>query len=121
MVVETIIAPMIETFVGLRLSIDLSAAIEITTGYKVELNLNHKSFFSPVEDEITPLKTSISALRNELGTVVTDVAATRSTVATTNTELAATRTELNTAKTTLATQQTQINTIYNVLSGAVFL
>ena len=121
MVVETIVAPMIETFVGLKLSIDLSAAIEITTGYKLELNLNHKSFFSPVEDEITPLKTSIHALQNNLGVILNEVTNTKSTVATTCSELAVTRNELDTVKNTLATRQAQINVTYNLLAVAVFL
>lgn len=121
MSVSTHIGPVIDTFVGLRLGVEVAGVVEVSGPFKVELSLVYSGSFHNFKDEMAILETTVTGIRTDLTTTNTEVAGVKSSVATTNTDLAATKTDLNTARTTLAAQQTQINTLYNVLSGAVML
>lgn len=121
MIVSTTIAPLIDMFLGLRLSLDLAAAIEVSTDYKIEVVIGHKSKFSIVEDEITPLKTSLAAVESTLNTTNTRVTATETTTAATSQLLATTRTELATVSTALSTKQNKITGIMSIITGAAFI
>jgi hypothetical protein len=119
--VSTSIGPVIDTFVGLRLGIEVAGVVEVSGPFKVELSLVYSGSFHNFKDEMKVMENNITGVKNDLTTANNEITATKNEINTVKTDLTATTTEVNANKTAISRLQMQMGGIKADAFNVIFL